>query len=71
MNETHPIANNTRISLDGLMYKGELVTNHVKAGNYGTIVRPRASKGANIYHVMISDGSGMLEIEVPAAQPKL
>lgn len=63
---THPIPTGARISLEGLSYQGELVSKHVKPGNYGTIVRPRASKGPNIYHVMITDGSGMLELEVPA-----
>lgn len=66
MSETHPIPNNAKVSLEGLTYQGEPVSNHVKPGNYGTIVRARAAKGPNIYHVMLSDGSGMIELEVPA-----
>lgn len=66
MSETHPIPNNAKISLEGLTYQGELVSNHVKPGNYGTIIRARATKGPNIYHVMLTDGSGMIELEVPA-----
>ena len=67
MSETHPIPRNTKVSLEGLTYQGEPVSNYVKPGHYGTIIRARATKGPNIYHVMISDGSGMIELEVPAS----
>lgn len=64
MNETHPIAKNSKIKLDGLTYQGEPVSKYVKPVHYGTIVRHRSQP--NTYHVMISDGSGIIELVVPA-----
>lgn len=63
MTTTHPIPRNSKISLVNLMVDGELIENFVKPGNYGTIVRNRSAE--NTYHVMLSDGSGIVEITVP------
>lgn len=64
INESHPIAKGARIKLDGLTYQGEPLSKYVKADHFGTIVRHRSQP--NTYHVMISDGSGMIELVVPA-----